>query len=299
MNDRCFLCPRECGADRINKMGYCNAPREIMLARAALHHFEEPIISGERGSGTIFFCGCNLGCVFCQNSAISRNFRDESNAAKPVGEERLAEIMLSLRDTGAHNINLVTPTHYSDAIARVLSKIKDSLGIPVVYNCGGYEKAESLKKLSGLVDIYMPDFKYFSPEISKKYSFAPDYAERASEALGEMYSQVGQAVIGDDGLMKKGILLRHLVLPGSRHDSIKVLQAVAKAVPPEKILISIMSQYTPDFAPKEMKELCRRITSFEYDYVLSEAEKMGFDGFSQERSASSTSYTPDFTQKTF
>lgn len=299
MNDGCFLCPRECGTDRINKMGYCNAPREIMLARAALHLFEEPVISGKRGSGTIFFCGCNLGCVFCQNGTISRSFCDEKNATEPVSEERLAEIMFSLRDEGAHNINLVTPTHYLDALARILSKIKDLLGIPVVYNCGGYEKAASLRALHGLVDIYMPDFKYFSPEISEKYSFAPDYAERATEALREMYSQVGEAVIGDDGMMKKGILLRHLVLPGCRHDSAKVLETVAKTVPPEKILISIMSQYTPDFAPKEMKELRRRITSFEYDYVLSEAEKMGFDGFSQERSSSKSSYTPDFTQKTF
>lgn len=299
MNEKCFLCPRECGADRINKMGYCNAPREIILARAALHHFEEPVISGERGSGTIFFCGCNLGCVFCQNGSISRNFRGEKSISQPVSEEKLAEIMLSLRDKGAHNINLVTPTHYSDAVANVIIKIKDQLGIPVVYNCGGYEKAESLRALRGLIDIYMPDFKYFSADISEKYSRAPDYAERATEALEEMYFQVGEAVIGDDGMMKKGILLRHLVLPGCRHDSVKVLEAVRKTVPPEKILISIMSQYTPDFAPREMKELCRRVTSFEYDYVLSEAEKMGFDGFSQERGSSKSSYTPDFTQKTF
>ncbi len=294
-----MLCPRECVADRISKMGYCNAPREILLARAALHHFEEPVISGKRGSGTIFFCGCNLGCVFCQNGVISRNFRHKKNAAKPVSEEELAEIMLRLRDEGAHNINLVTPTHYSDRIAKVLSKIKESLKIPVVYNCGGYEKPDSLRKLHGLVDIYMPDFKYFSPEISKKYSFAPDYGTRATEALSEMYSQVGEAVIGEDGIMKKGILLRHLVLPGCRHDSARVLETIAKTVPPEKILISIMSQYTPDFAPKEIKELCRRITSFEYDYVLSKAEKMGFDGFSQEKGSSISSYTPDFTQKTF
>lgn len=299
MNEKCFLCPRECGADRINTMGYCNAPKEIMLARAALHHFEEPVISGERGSGTIFFCGCNLGCVFCQNGSISRNFRNEKIIAEPVGEEKLAEIMFSLRDMGAHNINLVTPTHYSDAVANVLTKIKGSLGIPVVYNCGGYEKAESLRSLRGLVDIYMPDFKYFSKDISEKYSHAPDYAERAVEALAEMYSQVGDVVTGDDGMMKKGILLRHLVLPGCRHDSVKVLETVAKTVPPKKILVSIMSQYTPDFAPKEMKELCRRVTSFEYDYVLSEADKMGFEGFSQERDSSKSSYTPDFTQKTF
>ncbi len=299
MNEGCMLCPRKCGADRISKMGYCNAPREIMLARAALHHFEEPVISGVRGAGTIFFCGCNLGCVYCQNGVIGRTFREEKNVAKLVSEERLAEIMLSLRDEGAHNIELVTPSHYSDAVARVLSKTKDSLGIPVIYNCGGYEKNKALQELRGLVDIYMPDFKYFSPEISEKYSFASDYAERAVEALFEMYSQVGEAVVGDDGMMKKGILLRHLVLPGCRRDSVRVLETVAKTVPPEKILISIMSQYTPDFAPKNMKELCRRITSFEYDYVLSAAKEMGFDGFSQERGSSNSSYTPDFTQKTF
>ncbi|MBR3965522.1 MAG: radical SAM protein [Clostridia bacterium] len=299
MNEGCFLCPRECGADRVSKMGYCNAPRDIILARAALHFFEEPIISGKRGSGTVFFCGCNLGCVFCQNGAISRNFRNQRNASEPVSEEKLAKIILNLRDEGAHNINLVTPTHYSDAIARVLTKIKSELGIPVIYNCGGYEKVESLRALRGLVDIYMPDFKYFSPEISEKYSFAPDYVDVASEALHEMYGQVGEAMIGDDGMMKKGILLRHLVLPGGRHDSEKVLERIAKTVPPEKIIISIMSQYTPDFAPESMKELRRRITSFEYEYVLSVSEKLGFDGFSQERGSSNSSYTPDFSQKTF
>ncbi len=299
MNEGCFLCPRECGADRINKMGYCNAPREIMLARAALHRFEEPIISGKNGSGTVFFCGCNLGCIYCQNGVIGRDFRKEKNAAEPVSEEKLAEIILNLKYEGAHNINLVTPTHYSSTVARVLSEIKGELGIPVIYNCGGYEKVASLRELRGFVDIYMPDFKYFSPEISGKYSFAPDYAEMAAEALSEMYSQVGETVIGDDGMMKKGILLRHLVLPGCRHDSEKVLEIIAKTVPPEKILVSIMSQYTPAFAPKNMKELCRKITSFEYDYVLSVAERLGFDGFSQERDSSSSSYTPDFSQKTF
>lgn len=297
--ETCDLCPRKCGADRINKMGYCRAPREIMLARAALHRFEEPVISGKNGSGTVFFCGCNLGCVYCQNGIISHDFFNKNTAARAVSEEELAFIMLRLRDEGAHNINLVTPTHYANSVASVLKKIKSELKIPVVYNCGGYESVETLKMLEGTVDIYMPDFKYASGDIAAKYSYAPDYAERAAEALAEMYRQTGEAVIGDDGLMKKGVLLRHLILPGCRKDSASVLRIVSETVPADKILVSIMRQYTPDFAPENMKELRRRITSFEYDSVLAEAEKYGFKGFSQSKESAETGYTPDFTLKTF
>lgn len=299
MSEKCTLCPRNCGADRSSGVGYCHAPSELTVARAALHRFEEPVISGNNGSGTIFFCGCNLGCVYCQNRAVSRGFDREKTAAKIISEEDLARIMLRLRDEGAHNINLVTPTHYADRIGNVLGRIKNELGIPVVYNCGGYESVGTLKNLEGLIDIYMPDFKYFSSELSAKYSSAPDYAERASAALAEMYRQTGEFSLGDDGLMKKGILLRHLVLPGGRRDSSDVLKLVSETVDPGKILISIMRQYTPDFAPEEMKELRRRITSFEYDFVISESEKYGFVGFSQDKESAQTSYTPDFKLKTF
>ncbi len=270
-----------------------------MISRAALHKHEEPIISGKNGSGTIFFAGCNLGCVYCQNKVISHKPSESTAFKRILTEDELGGLMLRLRDKGAHNINLVTPTHYSSAIARVLGNIKDSLGIPVVYNCGGYESVNSLKELRGLIDIYMPDFKYFSSEISEKYSFAPDYCSIATKALAEMYSQVGEAKLGDDGLMKKGVLVRHMVLPSARLDSANVLRTINEAVPIDKIYISIMRQYTPDFAPPEIKELRRRITSFEYDFVISEAEKYGFNGFSQDKSSAEKSYTPNFSEKTF
>ncbi len=299
MEEKCFLCPRKCGADRISKTGYCGMPADVYIARAALHKFEEPVISGTNGSGTIFFCGCNLGCVYCQNSAISRRGNFEKTAARVVSVGELCDIMLRLRDEGAHNINLVTPTHYSDKIAQALEMVKPRLGIPVIYNCGGYESVTALKRLCGLVDIYMPDFKYASGERAKKYSFAEDYPERAEEALKEMFDQCGAVLMGEDGLMKKGVLVRHLVLPGGRADSVAVLKRISEILPTNDILISIMRQYTPDFAPEEMKELRRKITSFEYDYVLSEAERYGFSGFSQEKTAANASYTPDFSIKTF
>ena len=295
----CNICPRKCGADREKNLGFCRAPKEIMLARAALHHFEEPPISGTRGAGTILFAGCNLRCVDCQNSAISRYGAGENTATRAVTKKELGEIMLRLEGEGAHNINLVTPTHYADSIADVLREIKPSLHIPVVYNCGGYEDVDTLKKLEGLIDIYMPDFKYFSPELSARYSAAPDYAEKAAAALREMYRQTGEFLLDDDGIMKKGVLVRHLVLPGERKDSAEVLKAIAETVPADKVLLSVMRQYTPDFAPENFKNLKRKITSFEYDFVISEAEKYGFAGFSQEKSSASDAFTPDFSEKTF
>lgn len=299
MKNFCNLCPRKCGVDRENTAGYCRAPREIMLARAALHHYEEPVISGTHGSGTLFFAGCNLGCVYCQNSAISRLDPNKKTAARIVDENELAEIIFRLENEGAHNINLVTPTHYSDILARVLTKVRHKLKIPIVYNCGGYESVETLRRLEGLVDIYMPDFKYFSSELSAKYSFVTDYSDRAAEALAEMYQQVGETVLRDDGIMQKGVLVRHLVLPGCRKDSAEVLKKIAETVPSDKILISIMRQYTPEFAPENLKELRRRITSFEYEFVLSEAEKYGFSGFSQDKESAEAVFTPDFYLKTF
>ncbi len=294
----CNICPRKCGIDREKALGYCRMPSEIYIARAALHMYEEPCISGKCGSGTIFFCGCNLRCVYCQNGSISRGKHSEISG-RAVSEGELADIMLRLEGEGAHNINLVTPTHYSDKLASVLENVRHKLKIPVVYNCGGYESVEALKKLDGLVDIYMPDFKYFSPELSMKYSRAENYAAIASEALSEMYLQVGEKIFDSDGMLTKGLLIRHLVLPGCRHDSADALRKIAEAVPPDKILISIMRQYTPDFAPDAFKELKRKITSFEYSCVLSEAERLGFDGFSQGRESVSCNFTPDFSEKTF
>ena len=292
MTEKCTLCPRRCGADRVNTLGFCRAPREVRIARAALHKWEEPPISGDAGSGTIFFCGCNLRCVYCQNGAISRM----ENAGRAARDDELEEIMLRLVREGAHNINLVTPTHYADVLVRVLPRVREETDVPIIYNCGGYESVETLRSLCGLIDIYMPDFKYFSPEISWKYSSARDYADVAKKALAEMYRQTGKATV-IDGLMKKGVLCRHLVLPSCRRDSAEVLRTIAETVPSEDILISVMRQYTPDFAPAKMKELRRRITSFEYDFVCAEAEKYGFDGFFQDKTSAKSDYTPDFNEK--
>lgn len=290
----CTLCPRACAADRSERVGYCGVPAEIMVARAALHMWEEPPISGERGSGTIFFCGCNMGCVFCQNREISRPRKD---MGRVFDEDGLWKIMLALREKGAHNINLVTPTHYADSIAQVLRAHKGELGIPVVYNCGGYESVETLRTLDGLVDIYLPDFKYFSSELSKKYSNAPDYMQVASAALDEMLRQQGQCVFDGKGILQKGVIVRHLVLPGCRKDSIDVLRKISEIRGERDMRISLMRQFTPDFLPEgnEFSSLRRRLTSFEYESVLKVADELGFEGFSQDASSATADFTPNFS----
>ncbi len=289
----CYLCPRLCGARReAGEYGFCAQGAEMKISRAYLHMFEEPVISGACGSGTIFFSGCSLRCVFCQNRAISRA---ESDTGKVVTIRELADIMLSLKEKGAHNINLVTPTHFADKIAKALSIVKGKLSIPVVYNSSGYERVETLRMLDGLVDVYMPDIKYASSEIAELYSSAPDYAEAAYAAIAEMVRQTGAPVIDSDGLMKKGTLVRHLVLPSHRNDSIEVLRRLAAAVEPHMILLSLMSQYTPEFAlDSPHKNLHRRLTSFEYDSVLAVAQRLGFNGFSQKRASATADYTPKF-----
>ncbi len=288
----CRLCPRDCGADRENgERGLCGEGAEMRISRISLHPFEEPPVSGKLGSGTVFFCGCSLKCVFCQNKKISRG---EARGTEYSPEE-LAREMLLLRDEGASNINLVTPTHFADRVAETLRIVKPKLGIPVVYNTSGYERAETLKMLEGLVDIYMPDFKYASAETAKKYSSASDYPDVAAKAAAEMYRQVGKCEYAPDGTLKKGVLVRHLVLPGSRRDSIAVLEMLARTVPPSDILISVMSQYTPDFAlDTPFTELHRRVTSFEYSSVVRVAEELGFDGFVQSRLSAVSDYTPKF-----
>ncbi len=291
---KCVLCPRQCQKDRdIGEIGFCAESSEIRIARYSLHAWEEPAISGQRGSGTIFFCGCSLKCEFCQNRAISHN----CEKGETVSVDRLCEIMLELQDMSAENINLVTPTHFADKIALALKKVKPKLHIPVVYNSSGYEEISTLSALKGLVDIYLPDFKYYSDEIAVKYSFAPRYREIAEAALCEMFSQVGKAQFDESGILKKGLLIRHLVLPSCRKDSMAVLKRISEILPVDDILVSIMSQYTPDFAVAAQtphKELHRRITSFEYESVLSFAEALGFVGFSQQKSSATASFTPDF-----
>ena len=287
----CRLCPRHCGVDRTGgKTGACGMPDAIHISRCAPHIWEEPPISGTRGSGTVFFTGCNLRCVFCQNRTISRE-----GVGRPVTEDELTQKILDLQEQGVHNINLVTPTHYTLQLARILEKIKPRLQIPVVWNSSGYESVEALRMVEGLVDIYLPDFKYMSPEPAAYYSAAPDYADRATEAVLEMYRQVGKVTFDGDGLMTRGMILRHLVLPGCRADSMAVLRHIAAILPPVDIRVSVMRQYTPDFAMDcPHKNLRRRVTDFEYTSVLDEAERLGLEGYSQGKDAADKAFTPDF-----
>ena len=284
----CTLCPRRCGADRqAGQRGICGADHEMRIARIMLHPWEEPCLGPN--AGTIFFSGCPLHCVYCQNNKISRG-----NSGEIFSPRQLADAMLRLNDEGAYNINLVTPTHFIPQIISALDLAKPHLTIPVVFNTGGYERADTIAKLEGYADIFLTDFKYGTCDTADKYSAAPDYPQVASSALSEMFRITGEPVIGEDGMMKRGIILRHLVLPGCRRDSIAALRLAADAVPPEKVILSLMRQYTPEFAPGSYPELKRRITSFEYESVLKEALSLGFDGFSQGRSSAQTSYTPDF-----
>ena len=290
----CRLCPRRCGVDRVSgQIGVCGMPNTLYISRSAPHMWEEPPISGTRGSGTVFFTGCNLRCVFCQNRTISRE-----GVGYPVTEKELTDKILELQDMGVHNVNLVTPTHYTAQLARVLEKIKPRLHIPVVWNSSGYESVDALRLVEGLVDIYLPDFKYLSPELAKAYSAAPDYADVATEAVKEMYRQVGKFVLDADGIMTRGMILRHLVLPGCRADSMAVLRHMADILPSAHIRVSIMRQYTPDFAMDcPHKNLRRRVTDFEYTSVLDEAARLGLDGYSQGKDAADKIFTPDFEGK--
>ena len=254
--------------------------------RAALHFWEEPPISGENGSGTVFFSGCNLGCIFCQNKKISRG-----RFGKTVTPERLREIYEELINKGAHNINLVTPTHFADA---VLASLEPKLSVPVVYNCGGYESVETLKRFEGKIQIYLPDIKYSDNALAKKYSAAPDYFETAKEAVKEMYRQTGKYDIGDDGIMKKGVIIRHLILPGQLENTKKVIDWVKNEFAPGEVLFSLMSQFTP-VEGCNTDELYRRLTKDEYSEIADYLFESGIeDGFMQELSSAKEEYIPPF-----
>ena len=296
MPDICTQCPRECGVSRVGKeLGFCSVPATFTVARIALHAWEEPSISGENGSGTIFFSGCNLRCVFCQNHEVSH-----SALGKEISPERLAKEMLRLQDMGAHNVNLVTPTQYAEQLIPVLERVKPHLQIPIVYNCGGYEKVETLSKLDGLVDIYLPDVKYFDADKAQAYSGAKDYFPVAMAALGEMLRQRGSYRFDENGLLQSGVIVRHLVLPGGKKDSVRLLGEIAARFGTQDLLLSLMSQYTPTFATAcPYPELHRRITSFEYDTVLKEARRLGFEGYLQARTSATADFTPDFHETTF
>lgn len=287
----CDVCPRHCKRDRAHgDLGYCGVSDGVRVARCALHPWEEPPISGTNGSGTIFFSGCNLRCIYCQNHAVSHE-----GLGRRVSEGELIDMMFSLKAQGAHNINLVTPTHYTDIIVKVLTEVKKELALPIVWNSGGYDSVPSLERLCGLVDIYLPDFKYADRELARQYSGAEDYPDIAEAAIKEMYRQVGKFELDENGIMTKGLIVRHLVLPGCRKNSLEVLERIHGALPIENIKLSLMSQYTPDFAMGcGYKNLERRLTGFEYSSVLDRAEVLGFDGYFQDRSSADKSYTPEF-----
>ncbi len=290
MIDGCRQCPRNCGIDRSQARGFCGMPHDIFVSRCAPHFWEEPPISGTRGSGTVFFTGCNLKCVFCQNAEISRD-----HFGATVSPEALTERMLALADEGVHNLNLVTATHYTESLIPVLRSVRAQTNIPIVWNSSGYESVAILRRLEGLVDIYLPDFKYISSDLSAAYSAAPDYAEVASQAVLEMYRQTGDPVFDSDGIMKRGMIVRHLVLPGCRKDSIEVVRHLATILPHDGFKISLMRQYTPEFAMHTShKNLHRRVTDFEYTSVTEEALRLGLDGYTQGKDSATAVFTPDF-----
>ena len=281
-----MLCPRACGTDRRNGRGYCGAPAETVVAKVMLHKWEEPCISGEHGSGAVFFSGCNLRCSFCQNRDISFALKGER-----VNDERLAEIFLGLRDKGAHNINLVTATPYLPAVINALRTARaQGLDIPVVYNTGGYEMPETVEALSEVVDVWLPDMKYSDSALSAKYSRASDYPEVALRAIDRMVKFAGAPVI-ENGLIKRGVIVRYLVLPGYRRDGEAVLRTIAERWG-GKVLLSLMRQFTPDFASPDC-DLKRRVTSFEYNSLLSLALSFGLDGYFQDASSAVASFTPN------
>lgn len=290
----CTLCPRNCGAGRqAGGVGVCGQTDRLKAARAALHFWEEPCISGTAGSGTVFFSGCNLHCVYCQNRSIS-----EGTAGKFLTLERLSEIFLELQEKGANNINLVTPGHFVPQIAGALRMSKSrGLHLPIVYNTGSYEYAGTLRKMEGLVDIYLPDFKYMDPSLGKRYSHAEDYGETAKAAIAEMVRQTGPAVFenGDeDGLIKRGTIVRHLVLPGCVEDSKAVIRYLYETYG-NAIYISIMNQFTPMPGLEKYPEINRRVTAAEYGEVVDYAISIGVEnGFIQEGETAEESFIPAF-----
>lgn len=284
--DGCILCPRQCGVDRTERVGYCGSGSLPKVARAAKHHWEEPCISGTEGSGTVFFSGCTLGCVFCQNREISRG-----GTGREVTVEHLADIFKRLEGQGVHNLNLVTPTHFTPQILQALELANPT--VPVVMNCGGYERVETLRQWEGKVQVYLPDLKYFSPELSAKYSAAPDYFAVASKAIMEMHRQQPQLVWEGD-LLKSGLIIRHLVLPGCMKDSLQILDFLDNHLPKDSFLLSLMSQYTPTENCKQFPEINRRVTTYEYRKVADRAAELGFSGFAQDRRSAKEEYTPPF-----
>ncbi|MBQ9534501.1 MAG: radical SAM protein [Clostridia bacterium] len=284
----CMLCPRKCGADREHARGRCGAGAAICAARAALHQWEEPCISGKAGSGTVFFSHCTLKCVYCQNHEIS-----SGGFGAEITPERLADIFLELEQAGAVNINLVTPTHYTYGVLRALDRVRHRLSVPVVMNTGGYELTETLRLWEGYIDIYLPDLKYVSAAPAERYSGAGDYFTHASAALLEMKRQQPHPRL-EGGLLRRGMLVRHLVLPGLRRDSLAAVEWLAENLGTEHFLLSLMCQYTPNGRLADFPEIDRRVTTYEYMSAVSRARELGLRGYTQERGSAQQIYTPEF-----
>lgn len=287
----CRFCPRSCGADRTSGVvGACHAPAEVLLSRAALHQWEEPCLSGTRGAGTVFFVGCPLGCVYCQNAAIAGGL-----GGIAVSDERFVEILLGLQAEGAHNIDLVTPTQYAVHLTALIPMARSAgLTIPIVYNCGGYESVEMLRRLEGLIDIYLPDFKYADSTLAARYSHAPDYPEVAMAALAEMVRQCPTPTFDDEGIMQRGVIVRHLMLPGAyrnSHDAVKHLATYGDA-----IYISLMNQYTPmPGIGERYPELSAPIRDKDYRRLVAYASRLGItQAYVQEGGTVDASYIPPF-----
>ncbi len=323
---RCTACPRHCAVDRVaGEIGYCGCGARVRMAKWMLHMWEEPCLSGlhpardsvtlplpdfqdpdwitkiepqpVRGSGALFFCGCNLGCVYCQNRDISR---PGCTLGREYTVEEIADMLLATERYGAYNCNLVTPTPYLPQLRDAIRMAKArGLSIPVVWNTGGYEDPDAVDTLAGLVDIYLTDWKYMDPTLSAALSRAPDYAAVLTKTYPRMAAQVGAPVYDADGMLRRGVILRHLILPGYRADSMAVLEKAASLVPPQAVILSLMRQYTPDFCADANvpKSLHRRVTSFEYRTILETAAALGYDGYSQDAAAATAGYTPEFRGK--
>ncbi len=312
----CSLCPRKCGADRTSATGFCGVSRAPRVSLVMRHMWEEPCICGGAGAGAVFFSGCQLRCVFCQNAALSRGC-----AGEDISVARLSEIFAQTAESGVASLDLVTPTHFTPQICEALSLVKDRIKIPVVWNSSGYESPETLAMTSGLVDIYMPDFKFASSAVSLELCGVSDYAARAAEAVAFMYRQLGPrrysapaavrpspaappgpgaagpAPEAPAPLLRRGLLVRHLCLPGRRRDSLEVLRILSETVPPDGIVLSLMSQYTPDFYSGSDRALHRRLTTFEYDSVVGAACDLGFSGYMQSPGSADSGYTPYFPDR--
>ncbi|WP_460289296.1 radical SAM protein [Clostridium sp. CTA-7] len=289
--ENCSLCPRNCGVNRLSeKRGFCGAGDKIRVARAALHYWEEPCISGNIGSGTVFFSYCTLKCVFCQNHNIS-----QCSFGKEISIDRLGEIFIELQEKGALNINLVTPTHYVPQIIEAIRVARNKgLNIPIIYNSSGYEKVETIKLLKGYIDVYLPDMKYFDSKYSVKYSKAKDYFSYAKEAIDEMINQVGDVKFDENGIIKKGVIIRHLMLPGLLFDSKKIVDYIHKTYG-DKVYISLMNQYTPLEHVKEYPEINKPLNQKHYEALIDYSLDIGVEkGFIQEEGTAKESFIPLF-----